>query len=384
MKIAVTGGGSGGHLSPALAVIQKIREFKPQAKILYIGGRLGMENTNQPSIEQEVIPQTDIPHVFIYAGKLQRRWAISSVFLLIGAIPGFLQALFYLSRFKPAVLFSTGGYVSVPVVFSAWLLRVPVIIHEQTATVGLSNKIGARFAREVYVSFASSVRHFPAGKTSVSGNPLRSEIVAVMNKQRRIEKHQQQQQLPMLYITGGAQGSHFINKTVEEILSKLLEKYRLIWQCGDNHRYRDFMRLKRMRENLPDQLNEHLKLVKYVGPEDIGDVFHQADLVVGRSGANTVNEIMALGLPAIFIPIPWVTNNEQYKNARILVNAGSAVILSENQLNGESLLKTINEVMDNYDEYWQKAEAIRASCKLHAAEFLAQKILAYGSNKTNC
>lgn len=374
MRVAVTGGGSGGHLSPALAVIQKIKELRPDAEVLYIGGRLSMEGARQSSIEQRVLPKTDIPHIFIHAGKLQRRWRLSTVFLLWGAIPGFFEALYNLRKFKPQVIFSTGGFVSVPVIFAAWLLQIPIIIHEQTATVGLANRIGARFAHEVMVSFPSSARHFPAGKVTVSGNPIRSEVLAVVHKR---QKREYPRAPFLIYITGGAQGSHLINQVVAEALPQLLKKYRVIHQCGDNRLYNDYSSLSQKADRLEPHLHERYQLFKYIDVQDIGEVFFKADLVIGRAGANTVNEITALGIPAIFIPIPWVTNNEQYKNARILVNTGSAIILEERRLSAESLLKTVGVVIAGYAEYYERAQQARVNAKLKAAELLAKRILQY-------
>lgn len=374
MKVVVTGGGSGGHLSPALAVMQRLREVSPQTEILYIGGTLGMENTGQPSIEQKIIPPTGFDHVFICAGKLQRRWSWSTLLLLWGVIPGFFQAFFYLRRFRPDLVFSTGGYVAVPVVAAAWLLGKPVIIHEQTATVGLSNKISSYFAREVMVSFPPSAREFPQDKVVVSGNPLREQVLDAVRAKgdREVIKRPR-----CIYITGGGQGSHLLNLAVEEAIYELLKDYKVIHQCGENTTYRDYQRLAKLKESLDPELSNNYYLHKYINSSQIGEVFKEADLVIGRSGANTVNEVMALGIPAIFVPIPWVTNNEQYKNARIPVNAGSARILPESELCGETLVEQIDKIANNYLEYRKKAQQASRKVKLDAADYLVQRIRSY-------
>lgn len=376
MRIAVTGGGSGGHISPALAVIEKLKEKSKQEKtpveLLYIGGKLSMEGTRGPSIEQKILPQMDIPHIFIHAGKLQRSFSWRTLLLLWGAIPGFFEALYHLIKFKPTVIFSTGGFVTVPVTFAGWLLRVPVVIHEQTAAVGLSNKIGGFFAKVIAVSFPSSVKEFPQKKVIVTGNPIRSEVLAA-----RAKRHQPpttNRRPPTIYITGGAQGSHIINETIRKALPLLLQRAKIIHQCGSNELYNDFENLVDTAQELPEELFERYEIIEYVGLKRIGQVFAQADLVISRAGANTVNELAALGISAIFIPISWVTNNEQYKNARILVNAGSATIIPEDDLTPEKLLTEVGEMIKNLDEFRKKAKEFQKEVRVDAAEKLAEII----------
>lgn len=389
MKIAVTGGGSGGHISPALAVIEKLKEKKELEKvpleILYIGGRLRMEGTKGPSVEQRVLPQTDIPRIFIHAGKLQRSLSWRMPFLLWGTVPGFIEALYYLVKFKPDVIFSTGGFVTVPVVFAGFLLRIPIVVHEQTAAVGLSNKIGGFLAKMIAVSFPSSIKEFPKNKVIVTGNPIRSQILIAREARKELPATSLPVQagckLRTIYITGGAQGSHIINQTVRKALPKLLKQAKVIHQCGSNELYHDFDNLLDTAQELPEELFERYELLEYIGLRKIGRVFAKADLVIARAGANTVNELAVLGIPAIFIPIPWVTNNEQYKNARILVNAGSARILPEDELTPEKLLNEVEGMVKNLDEFREKAEEFQKEVRVDAAEKLAGILWNIGLDK---
>jgi len=277
-------------------------------------------------------------------------------------------------RFKPRVLFSTGGYVSVPVVIAAWLLRIPVIIHEQTATIGLANKIGAMFAHEVMVSFPSSIEKFPAGKVTVSGNPVRREVIAAVHKRvkRAIPKS------PLrIYITGGAQGAHVINKVVLSALPELLKKYIITLQCGDNRVYKDYEAFSEKIDTLSISQRKRIRIHKYIGAVDIASVFENADLVIGRAGANTVTEVMALGVPAIFVPIPWVVNREQDRNAKILSSAGSALLINQDDLSKQTLLEGIEEVFSHYRDYYERAQQASSMAKINAADILAKKILTY-------
>jgi len=374
MRLIVTGGGSGGHLSPALAVIEKL---KKRLDILFIGGTLGMEGTRGPSVEQTVLPKTDIPYVFISAGKLQRSISLTSPILLLGIIPGLIQSLYHLLKFKPDLIFSTGGFVSVPVVITGWFLRIPIIIHEQTAAVGLANKIGGLFAKKVAISFLSSEKEFAKEKVVLTGNPVRSGILAVRSK--RLSALQgdplHAQVVPLIYVTGGALGSHIINEAVKKILPYLLEKYLVVHQCGDNEVYQDYAKLLELKNQLPPELKSRYTLLKYLDENQLAQVFEKTLFVISRAGANTVNELMALGIPAILVPIPWVTNNEQYKNARVLVNLGLGSIVAENELTPEGLLQEIETFEKREEELKGRSLVVLAKEWPDAAEKLAEIIM---------
>lgn len=394
MKILITGGGSGGHVSPALATLEELKNKVSKAKIpleiLFIGGKLGMEGGSQPSIEQKILPQTNIPHVFIHAGKLQRYLSLATFYSLWGVLPGLLEAFYYLWKFKPDLIFSTGGFVTVPVVVAGWLLRIPILIHEQTATVGLANKIGGRLAQKVAVSFHSSAKEFPQGRVLITGNPLRPQILwaAAEQERRRQELGQAKgakeklQHIPNIYITGGAQGSHIINEIVQESLAEILERGNVIHQCGSNRRFNDFEKLSKIAGTLPDRLKKRYQVKEYLNNQEIGKVFAQTDLVITRAGANTINELAAVGIPAILIPIPWVTHNEQYKNARILVNAGSAVVIPEDELDHQRLLSELDTTLANWNEFQEKAVAFRKEVPLDAASKLADEIIQLAKTKS--
>lgn len=380
MRLVVTGGGSGGHLSPALAVISKLKEKFTQQdlkfEILFIGGTLGMEGTKGPSVEQTVLPKTDIPHVFICAGKLQRRVSLTSLALVWGIIPGFLQSFYYLLKFKPDLIFSTGGFVSVPVVLAGWFLRIPIVLHEQTAAVGLANKIGGFFAKKVAISFLSSEKEFSKKKVVLTGNPIRPGILAVRAKRLATLQGDflHTQVFPLIYVTGGALGSHIINETVGGILPYLLEKYLVVHQCGDNDVYKDDVKLLELKERLPKNLQLRYTLLKYLDEKQLADVFEKTTFSISRAGANTVNELMALGIPAILVPILWVTNNEQYKNARVLVNEGLGSILPENELTTDRLINEIESFAKRQEEFKARSLAVLAKEWPDAAEKLAEII----------
>lgn len=345
MKILLTGGGSGGHVSPALAVADILRK-EPNYSLLYVGGKLTMEGATGPSIEEQLVVPTGVPYVSIRSGKLARdRISPTTIKRLWGAFPGFFDAMKVIKDFKPDVVFSSGGYVSLPVVLAAKMHKIPVVIHEQTAGVGLANSIAGKFATKIAITFPQSAKYFPKTKTILTGNPIRAEILQPQPIKTEFGQWIESSGLPLLYITGGGLGSHILNTTIESILPEILEQFRVIHQCGSHQKFNDFDRLELARKALPKNKQNHYWPSKYFAANEVSYIYHKSAAAVARSGANTVLEFAAVGMPAIFVPIPWVTNDEQTKNAQVLVEAGLATIIPEKELSGDRLLKELNKLL---------------------------------------
>lgn len=347
MRVILTGGGSGGHVSPALAVAGALRQEMPDISLLYIGGDLTMEGSTGPSLEAKLVEPTGIPFVAIRSGKLRRgSFGWSTITRLWGVVPGTIAAWRLVRRFKPDVVFSSGGYVSLPVVLVSWLQRAPIVIHEQTAAVGLANAVAGRLATKVAVTFPQSASYFKATKVTVTGNPLQPAIIQpdlVAAAESDLGSWLQQPGLPIIYVTGGGLGSHVINQAVEACLSQLLHSYRVVHQCGSHSGFNDLERLQQLAGQLPAEQQRNYYVQAHFSPTEVGWLYHYVSAVVARAGANTVLEIAACGLPAVFIPIPWVTHDEQTKNAQVLVEAGTAVILAEKDLSPANLQQSIAE-----------------------------------------
>jgi UDP-N-acetylglucosamine--N-acetylmuramyl-(pentapeptide) pyrophosphoryl-undecaprenol N-acetylglucosamine transferase len=363
-KILISGGGSGGHISAATAIIGGLESKYSNTldSILYVGSNLGMEGEKSgKSLEEKLIgEESNIPFTKIRAGKLQRYLSWNSVKLLFGVFGGVIDSFKVIRKYNPDLVISTGGYVTVPICFVGKLLGKPVYIHEQTAAVGLTNKVTSKFATKIYISFPQSAQYLPKGKTLHVGNAVRAavlddsgdgEVVDAMKEMLKIQKEK-----PILLITGGGQGSHIINITIRQMIRYLVEEFQVILQTGDNKVHKDYELLKRERDRLPPNLRTCFYPTKYISSDQIGFVFKHTDLHVGRAGANFVYEMGVTQLPSIFIPIPWVTHNEQYKNAKTLADLGLAKILPEGELTPERLLseikkytKRINDGDLNYD-----------------------------------
>ncbi|PKN02902.1 hypothetical protein CVU76_02665 [Candidatus Dojkabacteria bacterium HGW-Dojkabacteria-1] len=350
-KILVVGGGSGGHLSSANALLESMLDeyMIPAENIVYVGGDLGMEGERVGnSLEQKQMVNKPYSVYFLRAGKLQRQISFNTVKLLFRTILGFFDAVKILKIEKPNLVISTGGFVSVPICIISWISKIPIYLHEQTASVGLSNKIVGKLAKRVYVSFKESTKYFSKGKALHVGNNVRK---AIFTKEKNdntskeiVEIFKNSKEFPVIYVSGGSLGSHILNRKVISSLNQLLEKYSVILQTGDNQQFKDFEYALGKKLELDENISRRFLPVKYIEKENIGYVLNNMHLFVGRSGANTVYEIGVLKKNALFIPIPWVTHNEQYLNAKVLENIGTAKILEEKYLTESNLLDEIQRL----------------------------------------
>jgi UDP-N-acetylglucosamine--N-acetylmuramyl-(pentapeptide) pyrophosphoryl-undecaprenol N-acetylglucosamine transferase len=377
MKILVTGGGSGGHISPALAVIDMLR--REHVELLYVGGKLTMEGATGSSIEEQMVMPTGTPYISISAGKLPRQvLGLQTLRRLWGVVPGCVEALQVVRKFGPDVVFSTGGYVTLPVVLAARLLNIPVVIHEQTAAVGLTNKIASHFATLVAITFPSSSKYFPARKTVLTGNPIRAEILRPPAEApvTPLMDWLRQPGLPLIYVTGGGLGSHVINLQVMATLETLLTHYRVIHQCGSHSGFEDFSRAIDAKNSLPNELQLRYWPAEKFTTVEVGRIYQSIAMAVARAGANTVLELAAWGIPTIFIPIPWVTHDEQTKNAQLLVDVGLAIILPEQHLAAASLVGALSEMQHRLPHLAEAKRQARTYVKPDAAARLVRIIMA--------
>jgi UDP-N-acetylglucosamine--N-acetylmuramyl-(pentapeptide) pyrophosphoryl-undecaprenol N-acetylglucosamine transferase len=229
----------------------------------------------------------------------------------------------------------------------AKLFKATIYLHEQTATVGLTNDIVGKISEKVFISFESSRKYFTKAETILTGNLVRSEIFNTKGQGKLAEAirkmKEQQDQYPIIYMSGGGLGSHLINETVKECLPLLLQKYQIVLQTGENKVFNDFKIIENAKNSLPQELQERFLPIPYVQSNDIGYLLNNIDLFVGRAGANTVYEMGVLQIPSIFIPIPWVTHNEQQRNAEVLVKLGLAEIIQEGELTSGCMVLRIDK-----------------------------------------
>lgn len=355
--IVITGGGTGGHTSPGLAVAALLRQRGTE--VAWIGSRGG--------VEARRVPERGIPYFAIPTGKLRRYWAWQNLADLGLNVPaGVLAAFRLLRRLGPRVVFATGGFVALPVVVAAALQRIPVVIHEQTAVPGLANRVAARFARRVALAFGEAAGGFGGAEVVVTGNPLRPELRGGARADA-LTRFGLAEDLPLVYVTGGAQGAQRINRAVGEALGSLLDHAQVIHQCGDNPATGDRRWLEELRGQLPGPLARRYAVLPYVG-EELAGIYAAAALVIARAGAGTVNECCQLGLPAIYIPLPGARGDEQTANARIVERAGGCVVLPQSELTPERLVMAVRTLLAEPRRLKEMGERARTLAVPDAAE----------------
>jgi UDP-N-acetylglucosamine--N-acetylmuramyl-(pentapeptide) pyrophosphoryl-undecaprenol N-acetylglucosamine transferase len=364
IDVVITGGGTGGHTSPGLAVAAALT--RRGATCAWIGSRAG--------VEAHRAPLAGIPYFAIPTGKLRRALAwrnVSDVFVNVPA--GVLRARSLLRALQPRVVFATGGFVALPVVIAAAGLRRPVVIHEQTAVPGLANRLAARLARRIAVSFPGAASRFPDAKVVLTGNPLRPEL-REGSRDEALRRFGLDAALPLVYVTGGAQGAHRVNRVVGAALPGLLEQAQVIHQCGDHPTTRDRAWLEDRRRALPGDLARRYTIIPYVADE-LASIYAAASLVIGRAGAGTVNECCQLGLPALYIPLPSARGGEQLANATLVARLGGAVVLPQESLTPERLVAEVRALLGRPHELAQMGERARQLAVPDAAERLATLVL---------
>ncbi len=359
VDVVLAGGGTGGHTSPGLAVAARLAARG--VGCAWIGSRGG--------IEARRAPEAGIPYHAIPTGKLRRAvtWR-NLVDLFVNVPAGVVAAFRALGRLEPRVVFASGGYVAVPVMLAAAARGIPIVLHEQTLVPGLANRLGARLARRVAVTFAESARHFPTRKVVVTGNPLRPELRGG-SPARAAGRFGLDPAVPLVYVTGGAQGAQRVNRAVGAGLAHLLEHAQVIHQCGDNPVTGDHAWLEARRAALAPPLARRYTIVPYVGAE-LADVYATAALVVSRAGAGTVNECCQLGLPALYIPLPGTRGDEQTANARLVERAGGATVLPQSDLTPERLVAEVKALLADPRRLKEMGERARRLAVPDAAERL--------------
>jgi UDP-N-acetylglucosamine--N-acetylmuramyl-(pentapeptide) pyrophosphoryl-undecaprenol N-acetylglucosamine transferase len=369
-------------LTPAVAVIRELRK-RGYENFLWCGRRKTMKGDVCDSAEYRLVHE-DMKIEFrdITMGKIVRFSDLKTFlefFENIIKIPiGFIQAFVTLLKYKPSAIISFGGYLAIPFVIIGKFFGIPSVTHEQTVVLGLANKIVSKFVDKILISWEEGEKYFPAKKTIITGNPVRKEVLNVTTDLFNLNEKPR-----TIYITGGNQGAHIINKNVESIIENLLKKYNVIHQTGTNTLTGDFERLDKLSKSLTGKTKGNYIVKGTIYGPEIGEIFQKADLLVSRSGANICLDILATGNLAILIPIPWSINNEQFKNAKVLEKIGIGKILEEKNLKPEKLEEFIEEGMKslkkgkdfNGKSLKNTIKAAKARVRLDAAERIVDEVV---------
>ncbi|MDO4322868.1 MAG: undecaprenyldiphospho-muramoylpentapeptide beta-N-acetylglucosaminyltransferase [Lachnospiraceae bacterium] len=337
-RIVLTGGGTAGHVTPNIALLPKLKELGYD--IHYIGSYDG--------IEKKLIEEMAIPYHGIASGKLRRYFDLKNFSDPFRVAKGFFQAKKLLKQLKPDVIFSKGGFVSVPVVQAAKALHIPVIIHESDMTPGLANRLAIPAASKVCCNFPETIPHLPEGKAVVTGSPIREELRRG-NRLAALKFCGFTSEKPVLLIIGGSLGSVAVNTAIRGILSELLKTFQVIHLCGKG--------------NLDESLNHTAGYVQYEYiKQELADLFALADIVVSRAGANAICELLELRKPNLLIPLSAAASRgDQLLNAASFQKQGFSVVLQEEELTPELLLSKILDLYQNRQDYITAMDKSKAS-----------------------
>ena len=368
MRILISGGGTGGHIYPALAVAREL-QTRYHAEILYLGDANGLET--------QIVPAAGLPMATITAGKL-RRYLSLRTFTDIGRVPvGMVQALRHVQHFQPDAAFTSGGYVSVPAGLAARIEGAPLVMHQQDVPPNLANRLLTPFATRISVSFSDSLRYFPRRRTALAGNPVREEILAMVGADAAALKRSLgfSPDLPLLLVTGGSQGARHLNQVVVAALPELLMRCQVLHVSGKLTHDETSRAAAHQVAPLP-ALAARYKLYPYLN-EEMPAALAASDVALCRSGASTLTELAALGLPSVLVPLPpGFTGSPQTVNAQMFRRAGAAEMILDRDLTPESLGKALYPLLDNPPRRALMASATRTLAHRDAAATIAEMVAA--------
>ena len=327
-KIVLTGGGTAGHVTPNLALIPHLKERGYD--ISYIGSYEG--------IEKKLIEEFDIPYYGVATGKFRRYFDPKNFTDPFRVLKGYGEAKKYLKQIQPDIIFSKGGFVSVPVIRAAASLKIPSIIHESDLTPGLANKLCIPVAAKVCCNFPETLKYLPEKKAVLTGSPIREELLKG-DKEAAYELTGFNKGMPVIMVMGGSQGASAINRVVREALPRLLNDFQVIHICGND-------KMDNLLLNMPGY-----KQFEYVRTE-LKDLFAITDLVISRAGANAICELLALRIPNILVPLPLeISRGDQLLNAQSFEDQGYSMVIKEESLDEDSLVEGVQQLYFNRDRY---------------------------------
>src|SRR3989338_4001128 len=370
MKIVLTGGGTGGHFYPIIAVG---RALKKEAEAENIA-RLEIFFVSDDPMDLDLLFRENIKFIKIPAGKMRIYFSLRYFGDTIKTIIGLISALWRLYLLIPDVIFGKGGYASFPALFVARILRIPVIIHDSDAVPGLVNQWAGKWADRIAVSFPESARYFTGKNVAVTGNPIRSQIVGG-NLEEAIEYFKLEENLPTILILGGSQGSERINETALAILEEAVKKYQIIHQTGKNH-FADVSGRARVLLEKSESKNRYHPC-GFLDEGELRNASRAASIVVARASSGLF-EIAAWGLPAILIPLPTAAQNHQRENAYTYARFGACEVIEETNLTPHILLAEIDKILENTERVKKMKFAAAGFARLDAADKIAKEIIKLG------
>lgn len=361
MRIIVSGGGTGGHIYPALTIINVLKNKRADAEFLYVGTEKGLE--------ADIVPKAGINFTALkLEGGLERRFTLENISRAAHAIWSVKNAADIVKNFKPNAVVGTGGYVCGPILLAASLMKIPTLIQEQNAVAGVTNKILSKFVNKIAVGTRDALKNFPAGKTTYTGNPIRAEVLSA-RKEDGLKEFNFTDDKPTVLISGGSRGARSINDAIIDVLKSAAQKNsaQFLHVTGKG----EYESVTKKLADVSDAPN--IKVVPYL--YNMPQAMAMTDLAIFRAGATGLAELTARGIPAILIPYPYAAENHQEFNAKSLVEAGAARMILNKDLTAEILSATLDELLSSPETLKKMAAASLSLGKPNAADEIADMIL---------
>lgn len=357
--VFITGGGTGGHIYPAVAVYDELLKHLSREDIFYVG--------NEKNLEKRIASQKGMNFLSVDIGGMPRKFTFKFISWFLKLFVAFFVSVFYVLKYRPSFIIGTGGYVAFPILAAGVLLGVPCYIHDSDAYPGIVSRVLAPYAKCVFLAFDEAKNRIKAKKVIINGNPLR-DFSCGISKEEALENLGLSQGKKTLFVMGGSQGAKTINKAILEIAKELTQEHNLqiIHQCGD----KNFDETK----NFMSEGLENYILQPYF--DDMSIPYAACDFVVARAGSISLSELNNCGLPAILIPYPHAAANHQFFNAKAMENQGAAVVLEDKDCKGEALLDVILELLKDDEKFTRMAQNSKKLAKPYATQNLVKILLA--------
>ena len=354
-KFIISGGGTGGHIYPAVAIANELKAQFPDATFLFVGAK--------DKMEMQKVPQAGYKIEGLWIAGLQRKITVQNAMFPIKLASSLLKSFFILKRFKPDVVIGTGGFASGAVLKVASMLGIPTVIQEQNSYPGITNKLLAKKANSICVAYENLERFFPKDKLHFTGNPVRQDLMEVASKKEEaIAYFKLDASKKTLLILGGSLCARRINQLIEKELDFLLQlDFQIIWQCGKHY----------LNEYSKYNEKENVQVTAFIDRMDL--VYAAADVVISRSGASSVSELCIVGKPTIFIPSPNVSEDHQTKNAKAIVERGAAILIKESNLDDEFKI-VFEAIVKDQGKLQNLTENIKKLAKPNATKAIVEEI----------
>lgn len=377
LRIAFTGGGTGGHIYPLLAVAQEVKKISEQR----FNGRMSLYYLGAPGMYGGVIAQSGIKIISLISFKMRRYFSVANIIDIIKLPFAFAQAFFKMLFLMPDVVFSKGGSGALAVVCAAWIFRIPIFVHDSDSVPGSTNVWSFRFAHRVGLSFSRALTYAPQAKSAVVGNPVR-EIFFARDSELTQEKAKRmfgiEPNLPLVLVLGGSQGSERINDFMLDCVGECVKSFSVLHQTGVENFTRVKNELAVATQHFVPIERSRYKIIDFL-QQDLMEAMMAADVIISRAGSGAVFEIAAMGKPAILIPLPESAHDHQRYNAYEYAKAGACVVMEEDNLSPTLFFSQLNALITDPTKYQRMAQAAQAFSKPDAARLIAQELLSLAS-----